>query len=501
MRLVEDRDDMTGDAVAEGVSLWDRRFLRVGIVGLVASIACAAAAFAALSPALNTGDETAHMDYAYQVWMGHLPVFEHGLLWKPPAGSVPPVQWEAQHPPLFYLLAAPIVGPLINGGHWLAATMAGRAFCVVIAAACVLAMSWAGSLVSTRRRLAWAITVPAVVAPMTLFMRVGGSFYIDNLAVFFSALALGVAILVVRFGLTPRRVVAAAALAAAGMLTDASFAVTLLVLSGALVLGVWLHDDRKWRARIVRSAVVGAIPLLAAAAASGWFYLRNKHLTGSFTGSHSEWSKAHLHRVTTPFSQVATSERFWKANLQLFRQNAGLHDRISPILIAVTVGCAVAGWLIQLTRRRFDRRMAAVVLVLVMQGLGTLILEIGFTSSGGSINARYLLPALLPLGCLLAAGILALPRYLAGPALAAFLAFAWSFFLRWAWAQPVVNGTRWSGRTANNVPWVLVLIALAGIVVGALAQAISLAKVTGFPAHRLLGSAHRGRRSSFVTSS
>lgn len=499
---------MTGEAATDDVtdqSVCDRHFLRVGVIGLVLSIVCAAAAFAALSRVLNTSDETAHMDYAYQIWMGHLPVFEHGLRWHPPSGNVPPVQWESQHPPLFYLLAAPIVGPLINGGQWLAATMAGRAFCVLIAAGCVLALSWAGSLVSTRRPRAWAIAVPAVVSPVTLFMRVGGSFYIDNLAALFTALTLGVAIQTVRTGVTLRRLIAAAGLAAAGMLTEATFAVTLLVLVSALAVGTWMHDDRPWPARVGRAVVVGCVPLMAAAAASGWFYLRNKHLTGTFTGSHSDWSKAHLHRVTTPFSRMATSWDFWKTNLQLFRQNSDLHDWVSPILFGVVAGCALAGWLVQLARRRFagvDPKIAVVVLILVLQGLGTVIVDIGFASSGGSINARYLLPALLPLGCLLAAGILALPRYLTGPAMAGFLAIAWSFFFRWAWSQPIVNGSRWSGRTVNNVPWVLVLLALAGIAVGALAQAVSLSKVAGgtFPARRVLGSPRRrGSRSSMAS--
>ncbi|HEX3814414.1 MAG TPA: hypothetical protein VHX59_16385 [Mycobacteriales bacterium] len=455
---------------------------RVGIIGLLLSIVCGAVAFAALSPALNTSDEIAHLDYAYQVWHGQLPVFEHGLLFRPPVRNIPPVQWEAQHPPLFYLLAAPIVGPLINGGHWLAATMAGRGLCVLIAAACVLALSWAGSLVSTRRRVAWAITVPAVVSPVALFMRVGGSFYLDNLATFFTALALGISILSVRYGVTLKRTVIAAVLAAAGMLTDASFAVTVLVAAGALGLAVLMHDGSSRWVRIGRSVAIGVVPVLAAGAASGWFYLRNKHLTGNYTGSHPVWSRVHLHRVTFTFWHVATSSPFWKGNLELFRQGGGaLENNLGPILLAVTVGCAVIGWLLRLLparRKPVNPGLAAVGLVLFMQALGTVISEIGFTTSGGSINTRYLLPALLPLGCLLAAGILALPRKVRAPALAVFLVITWGFFVRWAWTQPVLSGSRWSGRTVNHVPSALVLTAFVGLAVGVLAQAVALAAAT-----------------------
>ncbi|WP_036960808.1 hypothetical protein, partial [Promicromonospora kroppenstedtii] len=43
-----------------------------------------------------TGDEPPHVDYAYQVWHGDLPVFEDGLELRPDRAWLAPVQWTAQ---------------------------------------------------------------------------------------------------------------------------------------------------------------------------------------------------------------------------------------------------------------------------------------------------------------------------------------------------------------------------------------------------------------------
>jgi len=83
------------------------RAVRVALIaaGVATFLMCGAVAIAMVP--LGTRDETAHLDYAYQVWHGRLPVFEHGLLFHPTSPAlIPPVQWESQHPPLNYALVA-----------------------------------------------------------------------------------------------------------------------------------------------------------------------------------------------------------------------------------------------------------------------------------------------------------------------------------------------------------------------------------------------------------
>lgn len=450
-----------------------------GVAGAALSMLGAGTAFAAVSRALYAPDETAHVDYAYQVWSGQLPVFEHGLVFRPAAGTVPPVQWEAQHPPLFYALLAPIVGPLINSGHWMAAVLAGRAYCVLIAVACVLALAWVGSLVSTKRPAAWAIAVPAVVAPFSPFMRVGGSVYNDNVATFFAILAMGIGILALRRGVSWKLLGGAAAVTAGGMLSRAMFAGTVVVLLGALLLGEWMHGERRWAARARRLAVIVLIPLATAAVTSGWFYLRNKHLTGSYTGGHNDWAEVHLHRTRSSFAGVLTANKFWHTNLQLLRQNGGTDAWLGPLLLEIVAAAAVVVCIVRLIRRGFhvEREQVAIALLLGAQLLVTLVIEAQYVAGGGGVITRYLLPALVPFGVLLASAVLALPRVLAGLALLGYLTIAWGFFIHWAWIQPIHDGSHWSGHTVNDVPWSVVTVALAGIVVGILAQAWALVRV------------------------
>lgn len=119
-----------------------RRAGRWGVLAAVLGLALAAAAFAAVSPLNGSADEPAHVDYAYQLWHGDFPVFEDGLVLVPEGQPSPPVQFVGQHPPLYYLLLAPVVGPLVDAGHPQAAVLSARGVSLLIAIACLLALAW-----------------------------------------------------------------------------------------------------------------------------------------------------------------------------------------------------------------------------------------------------------------------------------------------------------------------------------------------------------------------
>jgi hypothetical protein len=71
------------------------RAARVALIAacLATLLMCCAVAIA-MAP-LGTMDETAHIDYAYQIWHGKLPVFGHGLIIRPPHPALrPSVQWN-----------------------------------------------------------------------------------------------------------------------------------------------------------------------------------------------------------------------------------------------------------------------------------------------------------------------------------------------------------------------------------------------------------------------
>ncbi|PZF79617.1 hypothetical protein C1I92_30195, partial [Jiangella anatolica] len=165
-----------------------------------------------------TGDEAPHIDYAYQVWQGRLPVFEDGLSHRPDGAWLAPVQWTAQHPPLYYVLVAPVVGPLAEAGHAEAAVYAARAVNVLLSGLLVLVAHGAA-----RRVCRPGSTVPPIVALVVAAMAgkslVGGSGYNDLLAAVLVTAMFGVAATAIKRGLDARLVAALSLLAGGAALT------------------------------------------------------------------------------------------------------------------------------------------------------------------------------------------------------------------------------------------------------------------------------------------
>lgn len=362
------------------------------------------------SPPLATADETAHLDYAVQVWHGHLPVFENGLTIHPAFGAAPPVQWVAQHPPLFYLLLAPVVGPLVDAGHMDAAVLAGRVENAFLAGVVVLATAW-----SARRILPGRPAVAAVAAIVTalcgLVLLVGGTVYNDLLTAAFSALAIGVAATALRSGLSTRLVVLGALVTAFGMLSRLSFAVSLVAVVAAFALAPVVRSS-VWRAVRVRLAAVVAV-VVAPAIASGWFYWRNRELTGSITGGHPEWSQANLGRVTRPVTAVALDPAFWHQLFAVYRFGLSASSIVPWLLLLVPLLLAGAGALAWCVRNRSWRgsradRLVSAMLVCVV--LATIVVELRYVAGGGAANTRYALPLLPVLAVPMAMGLTGISR-------------------------------------------------------------------------------------------
>ena len=496
-----------------------RARLVVGLAAVALGLACASAASAAVSRVLQTPDETAHVDYAYQVWHGRLPVFEDGVSFQPGRGvRVPPVQWEAQHPPLYYLLVAPAVGPLVDAGRWKAAVLAARGVNVLLTVGCALALAWAAAQVARRRRWAWALAVPAVVAPITPFVQTGGTAYSDPLSTMLVALSLGLAVLVLRQGPTRARLAWVAALSALGALARGSFVVTLVVVSAAVGAAVLLHDRGhrgRWAALLCRAAAAAAIPFAAALLAAGWFYRRNIRLTGSWAGGHPDWSEANLGRHQRTLDAVLHDFDFWRAQTSLLwqRGRGSVDGRMTGdwgrwVLLA-TLGIGLVAGLVWLIRGARAPRVPAaepaapaepepgaggatlapgptlaarhpllvdlaILLALTAQVLGLLATIVLHAMNTGGPIVRYLLPGLLPIGLVLAAGVLAFGRRLAGLALLVYLVLAWGVFGQWMWITTTQRGVQTAGSTLNGVPWRIVWIALGLFAVAVLVQAAAL---------------------------
>lgn len=372
--------------------------LRVTAVLLALAAALQATVFATTSPLFSSADEMAHLDYAYQLWHGRLPVFDEGLRLEPGFGKRPPVQWVAQHPPLYYAVLAPLVGPLLDSGHVVAAGLVGRAVNALVAAALVVAVVWAARQVCPARRRV-AVAAGVVVACNPWVVRVGGSIYNDGLAALWGTLLLGVTAQMIRRGISGPRLVLLGAAAAAALLTRASLAIVLLSCLAVLALDVLVRDRRRVLASWTGLASVG----LVAGATSGWFYLRNLRLTGSPLGGDPQWSQQHLGRVERPLSEVVVDPATWKNLLALYSYG-GLDPRLvtlllvaGPLVLAVAVAARHG--------RGTSARDVVVLAALVVPTATALAQQAAYVAGGGAANPRYLMPLLLPIGVTLGLGI------------------------------------------------------------------------------------------------
>lgn len=395
------------------------------VLGAVAFVLAASVARAFTYPPLYGGDEPAHFDYVVLVWHGHLPVFEHGLTYRTSFGGSAPVQWVAQHPPLYYLVLAPVVGPLYDGGHPLLAAMAGRMVSALMAGGVVLATAWAAwRCFPAARRLPGAAAVAAAFCGMLI--QQGGTIYNDILFVLLSTLACGVAGAALRAGVTWRLLVGAALVGAAGMATRLSFVIWLLAIVVSLVLAreIRLGRVRGWWGRLV----VAATPVVTAALASGWYYLRNRALTGNLSGRQAQWGIEHAGRFVHPVTDVATDDYFWTRLFGLYRGVLDWSDPLSrlqwvlllgPVLLAALIGLVV------LVRRRLVARHEArpgttsrreqtstwlVCLMLAAVSLLLVVMEIWYVHGGGAPNTRYGLTILPVIAILVGAGLSAARR-------------------------------------------------------------------------------------------
>jgi hypothetical protein len=376
-----------------------------------------------------TGDEPPHVDYAYQVWHGELPVFEDGLELRPDGAWLAPVQWTAQHPPLYYLLIAPLVGPLADAGHPVAAVYAARGVNVLLSGVYVLAVGW-----SARRLTRPGSTLPVLAAflagAMPAAAHVGGNAYNDLLAATGVTVLFGLAATVVRRGLDTRLIALLSLVAAACALTRLSAALIAAVVAGVALAagGVRAAQGRGRWAHVVALAAAGPGAVLAT---SGWFYLRNLRLTGTITGSHFDWALENQNRQVRPVWAVLADPETWLRLPDLFWWAGRLPPNTPLTVTTLVVTAVLLVWtplVIALLRRRFvgptyggggpadeDPTRTDALLLRALPVVAVLVavsVQVAYASSSGGVYPRYLLVVSLPLCLAIAAGLAVRPRLL-----------------------------------------------------------------------------------------
>jgi 4-amino-4-deoxy-L-arabinose transferase-like glycosyltransferase len=407
---------------------------------------CLSAIAAVTMPDLLGADERAHLAYVDVVLAGRLPTVDTEIpvdghfdvlgqpdpLGHPTAGPHGDV-WVANHPPLAYVLAAPLAWLAAETGVDRGPQLMLRLLCAMGMAVGVLATAAvADSLLPGSRRTA--VLAAGLVALAPGIVSIGSYGYNDGLAFAIGTSLLAVTLRVAQAGPSRGRLIATIGLASAAVLTRSS-----LVLLAGVVVAVWLARAVVDRDRRVAGAalLVAVVPALA----GGWFYLRNRDLYGDLTGAAYLQEKFGRHRqgsiwdlLAHPVFLVGAWQDLWgsfRSRVAIGSGKVVIGSKDSQIGSRAGIGAglmalAAVGWLASIGRRRRPSRTA--VLTWCAAGgwlLVTIVAMAAFVGGGGTPHPRYLLPALPVTAVLLMGGLSRLPggRWI-GPAVLAGFALA-----------------------------------------------------------------------------
>lgn len=378
----------------------------MGLVGATLTFV-GAAAFASLTlPWTGTGDSIFHLDYLYQLEAGQLPA-PRGLEFKYPEDAAPSSgrQYASAHPPLFYLLVLALIPPL-DGLGWESVVGAGRAVNTVAGAVCVLLLGLAGWELGGRHRARLAIGAAATGALTVSFVRFAGDIYNDVLLATLATAALALSVVVLRRGPSWRWVAMLSVLCALGMLTKATFVVVVALCIGAVGLAGLLHVAGPLRSRLGTGLLMTVPVVVTTVVASGWFYARNRSLSGSWFRSTpkepvgSRPLRTLADNLTNPDFYLIVPERmFGNTDIEM---GLGTSHQLSALLFGVALVLALS-WLWRAARhRRGSWGIASLAAALLPVGVvvGMYATQLNHATGYGAYNFRYFLPATIAVGLL-----------------------------------------------------------------------------------------------------
>jgi hypothetical protein len=402
----------------------ESRLCVLGVACTVATFLLLAGLFAYSVPMLGPADEPSHIGYALEIGRGRLPTVDADIPTDDPriaralTGKDADHRdiWTANHPPLFYAIAAlPVRLGLRQPPPYLSALRLVRLIPIMFASlAIVLVALLAWELVPGRPQVAVAAAGLSAMTPALI--GASGAFYNDSLAFLTSTATLLAAVVLVRRGPTWQRLAILTVASATTALTRTS-GLAVVGVAGLAVLGaVWLHADGPWRRRALRSVGWAGALGVVVAATSGWFYLRNLHLYGDLTGADVLFTKFERIRAGSTVGTLLTPE-FWSLLARRMLDYASYQlGRASRPWLGIAVVPVVIGLGVVLLRRARHRLLPKALgprllswSLLVLLTAAMVVAVADFTARGGNLHGRYLLPALGPLATAAALGLGALP--------------------------------------------------------------------------------------------
>jgi hypothetical protein len=383
------------------------KLIIVGLVGVSLLYLSVAGMISANASWMVRGDSEQHVDYAWRLYHGELPKRPEGVTYQPIVehnGGFK-AQAASKNPPLFYAIHAPIIGPIFDSGNLHLGIAVGRAVNLGLGVLCILALSWAGWLLGGTKRYLHAVAVPALSVLIFRFVRLNVDFAVDVLLVLFGTLSIIYGYKIFKYGLTKKYLIYLTLITVAGMLTKVAFiGFFALNLAAVFVAGLLHNKDKK---KLAKSVLKSLKPVLIIAAivlaATGWYYyIRNYKVSGGNWFNAVPMEKQGHGREVKTLWDVLTSDRL----RGLFTKN---YIRVS-YLSQFLNGFAFSGALVYLTanyQKIVKNRVAMLTMGLVFAAmLTTLAIQIAWAVGTGSINFRYMLPALVFFGLFLSYGLL-----------------------------------------------------------------------------------------------
>lgn len=364
-------------------------------------------------PPFYSLDEVLDIDYIYRITQGQLPEFYDGVSYNPLgldySGAV---QWKYQHPPLFYILEAPIMMLFEQLGRPIAGIWAMRFFVYLLGILTVSFSGWAAYWIFGKRNNA-SLIVPLLVASNKCLQSVVFNY---TLATLWIILLTGFTARIIRTHLSRKAIVIWWLLIALAPLIRTSLIPITFLCLVIVVLSVVFQGKNVAQ----RLLVLACIPVLVAFLDSAWFYVRLYRLSGNFTGSMPSWSTSHLGRRRRTFFEALTDLSFWKDSFSQYHnfsaeatQYLGWFFVIVLTFIPLTVG--IAAFIVHCCRSRTGRASSftheALISLLLLGMLGgTSLQQVLYYRQGGSTNPVYFSMISIAFASFIAFGLTAAPQ-------------------------------------------------------------------------------------------
>ena len=390
------------------------RELRVGVGGALLLYVGLVLIWVFCVPLFGPADERAHVDYAWQVAHGHLPVAGSPFVAEfPELGQESYVQHVANHPPLYYAITGPLLRLAEAMGHPAAGLYAVRLLNAATTLITILVIARVAAAVTVRAR--HGVRVAVVVAASVLaavnpaLLAASGAIQNDAPSILLAALVALVIAQAARSGVDTRTVALVAVLCTLGTLTRVTFltvAVIAVVFTVALSLWPGLRPSRPTRETMLRAAGRGLAIVASVAAGAGWFLLLNLHRYGDLTGGSAIYNIDSVAArdlapgaASGPLAYLLHPATWWTQLRQLVAPVPSLsdgklrYDVLTAVLVVVLVLAVVAA-----VRRRgagtLDRPGAVTMLLLAVLLAASMAKLAVHVSHRGGANQRYLLDAL-----------------------------------------------------------------------------------------------------------